>query len=130
VPTIIRVLLVEDHRMMTEGLVLMLNRQPDIEVVGQTASATQCREFLAGGGKGGFDISLVDLYLTDGEGIDLIEELREACPQAPVVVLTSSVDPEDHQRVMEAGAEAVLSKAADYEELFSSVRRLCGSRAN
>jgi two-component system response regulator DevR len=116
--------------MMTEGLVLMLNRQPDIEVVGQTASAIECRDFLAGSGKGGFDISLVDLYLTDGEGIDLIEELGDACPQAPVVVLTASVDPEDHHRAMEAGAEAVLSKAADYEELFSSVRGLSSARAN
>ena len=121
--TMIRVLLVKDHRMMTEGLALMLNRQPDIEVVGKTASATECREFLIGA-QGGFDISLVDLFLPDGEGIDLIEELRE---QAPVVVLTSSFDPEDHQRAMEAGAEAVLSKDADYEELFSMVRRFSGN---
>src|SRR4051794_38608411 len=119
----IRVLLVEDHRLMTAGLSLMLNRQPDIEVLGQTASATECRDFLIGA-RGGFDISLVDLFLPDGEGIDLIEDLRE---QAPVVVLTSSFDPEDHQRAMEAGAEAVLSKDADYEELFSMVRRFSGN---
>jgi DNA-binding NarL/FixJ family response regulator len=124
----IRVLLVEDHYLMAEGLVMMLNRQADINVVGRTASVTECRDFLANE-KGAFDISLVDLFLPAGEGLELIEELREACPQAAVVVLTSSFAPEDHQRAMEGGAEAVLSKAADYEELFSSVRRFSGSRA-
>src|SRR4051794_35935952 len=124
----IRVLLVEDHRLMTAGLSLMLNRQPDIEVLGQTASATECRDFLIGA-RGGFDISLVDLYLPDGEGIELIEDLREACPQAPVIVLTGSFEPKDYQRVMEAGAEAVVSKVANYEDLFALVESFSASHA-
>ena len=117
-----RVLLVEDHRAFGEALAFSLDRETDLRVVGSTASAAECHRYLSDGE--GFDVAVVDLYLADGEGIGLIDEMRESCPGVPVVVLTISVDPAEHARAREAGADEVLSKAADLDEIVGTIQRL------
>ncbi len=72
-------------------------------------------------------MAIVDLYLADGEGIGLIDEMRGSCPGVPVVVLTVSEDPAEHARAREAGADEVLSKAADLDEIVATIKRLGGS---
>ncbi len=119
-----RVLLVEDHRAFSGALAFSLDREQDLRVVGRTASAAECRRYLSGGE--GFDVAVVDLYLTVGEGIGLVDEMRESCPGVPVVVLTISVDPADHARAREAGVDEVLSKADDLDEIVATIRRLGG----
>lgn len=117
----IRVLLVEDHRVFGETFAYLLERRLDMRVVARTQSAAECRRYLSGGE--GFDVAIVDLHLPDGDGIGLIEEMRESCPGVPVVVLTISEDPEEHARAREAGAEEVLSKSDDLPEILAAVRR-------
>lgn len=117
-----RVLLVEDHRAFSDSFAMLLGEEPDIEVVGRVGSASECRRFAASGEK--FDVAVVDLYLPDGEGIDLIGELRKVCPRAPVLVLTISLDPDDHSRAIGAGADKVLSKSTSLEEIVATVRHL------
>ena len=117
-----RVLLVEDHRAFSEGLAFMLDREPDLRVVGRTDSAAECHQYLSG--SEGFDVAVVDLYLADGEGIELIDEMRQSCPGVPVLVLTVSVDPADHARAKEAGADEVVSKAADLGAILATIKRL------
>jgi CheY-like chemotaxis protein len=117
-----RILIVEDSRALSENLATLLNREPDLEVLGPTSSPTECRNFAAGGE--GFDVSVVDLSLPDAQGIDLINELRKSCPDAPILVLTTSLDPRDQAQAIKAGADAVLSKSADLAEILSTIRRL------
>ncbi len=119
-----RVLLVEDHRAFSEGLAFMLDQEPDVRVVGRTDSAAECHRYLSGGE--GFDVAVVDLYLADGEGIELIDEMRESCPGVPVLVLTISLDPADHARAKEAGADEVITKVAALDEIIATVKRLGG----
>jgi DNA-binding NarL/FixJ family response regulator len=119
-----RVLLVEDHRAFGDALALLLGREPDLEVVGRTGSAAECRRFLSGGD--GFDVAMVDLYLPDGEGIGLMDGMRGSRPGVPVVVLTISLNPAEHARAREAGADEVLSKAADLDEIVATIKRLGG----
>ncbi len=121
-----RVLLVEDHRAFGEAFAFSLDREQVLRVVGRTVSFAECRRFLSGGEEG-FDVAIVDLYLADGEGIGLIDEMRGSCPGVPVVVLTVSVDPAEHARAREAGADEVLSKAADLDEIVATIKRLGGS---
>ena len=117
-----RIFITEDPRALGESLAMVLNREPDLEVVGRTGSAAECRNFVRG--EEAFDVSIVDLFLPDAQGTYLIEELRRSCPHAPVLVLTTSLDPRDHERAIKAGADAALSKSADPEEIISAVRRL------
>lgn len=118
----IRVLLVEDHRVFGESFAFLLDRQPDIRVVATTQSVDECHRYLADGE--GFDVAVVDLHLPDGDGTVLIDEMRGSYPGVPVVVLTISIDQEEHARAREAGAEEVLSKSDDLLEILDTIRRL------
>jgi DNA-binding NarL/FixJ family response regulator len=117
-----RVLLVEDSRALGESLVMELKREPDLVLVGQTGSPAECGNFVSA--EGGLDVAIVGLFLPDGQGLSLIEGLRRFCPHVPLVVLTPSLDPLDQERVVKAGADAVLGKDANPEEIVSTVRRL------
>lgn len=117
-----RVLLVDDPRTLGEDPVMALKREPDLEVVGQTGSPAECGNFVSAGG--GLDVAIVGLFLPDGQGLSVIEGLRRFCPNVPLLVLTPNLDPPDQELAMKAGADAVVGKDADLEEIVSSVRRL------
>jgi CheY-like chemotaxis protein len=117
-----RVLIVEDSRTHSETLAIMLGREPDLKVAGQTSSVAECRNLVSDGK--GFDVSIVEPFLLDGQGTGLIEELRRSCPHVPMLVLARSLDPLDHERALKAGADAVLSKSANFDEIISTLRRL------
>ena len=99
-----------------------LKREPNFAVVGQTGSPAECGNFVSA--DGGLDVAIVGLFLPDDQGLSLIEGLRKFCPYVPLVVVTPSLDPPDQERVVKAGADAVLGKDAASEEVVSTVRRL------
>jgi CheY-like chemotaxis protein len=115
-----RILIVEDPRARGEDLATVLNGQLGLEVVGRTDSASGCRNFVVG--EQGFDVAVVDLFLLDGQGASLVEELRRSCPHAPVLLLTESLDPSYYEWAIKA--DAVLGRGAAPEEILSVVRRL------
>ena len=117
-----RVLLVDDPRALGESLVMKLIREPDLAVVGQIGSPAECGNFVSA--KDGLDVAIVSLFLPNSQGLSLIEGVRRFCPQVPLLVLTPSLDSTDQERVMKAGADAVLGKDADPEEIVSTIRRL------
>ena len=117
-----RVLLVEDPRALSHNLATMLKREPDLALVSQTSSPAECRRF--GTGDGGLDVAIVDLFLPDSQGTSLIEELSRSCPQIPLLVLTTSLDLRDQEQAVKAGADGLLSKDADGEEIVSTIKRL------
>jgi CheY-like chemotaxis protein len=120
-----QVLLVEDPRVLGENLAMALKREPDLAVVGQTGSPADCGNFVSTEGE--VDVAIVALLLPDAQGISLIEGLHRTCPHVPLLVLTTSLDPADQERLMKAGANAVLAKDADPEEIAFIVRRLSPS---
>ena len=70
------------------------------------------------------DLAVVDLSLPDGEGVELIEELREANPLFAALVLTASLDRAEHARAVEAGAAGILHKSAEVDEILDAARGL------
>jgi RNA polymerase sigma factor (sigma-70 family) len=116
---VIRVLLVDDHATFRQPLTFMLEREPDITVVGQAGSLREARTMLQG-----VDVALLDLDLPDGNGIDLIADLRAANPKGRVLVLTGTGRGRDQARAVEAGAAGVMYKSARIAEVIDTVRRL------
>jgi DNA-binding NarL/FixJ family response regulator len=116
-----RILLVEDHASFRQTLAFVFDQQPEFEVVAQAGTLAEVRRTI-----GGFeaDLGVVDLSLPDGEGTELIEELREANPHFAALVLTASLDRAEHARAVEAGAAGVLHKSADVDEILDATRRL------
>ena len=115
----IRVLLVEDHTSFRQALALMLDREPDLEIVGQAGTVAEARALLAG-----VDVAVFDLDLPDGNGAELIRDLFVASPRAQVLVLTASAGRRDLARAVAAGAGGVLHKSAPIAEIVASLRRL------
>ena len=115
----IRVLLVEDHSSFREALAAMIEREPDFSVVGQAGTLAEARPML-----GGVDVVVVNLHLPDGDGTELVRELRAANPDAVGLVLTGSEDRVVHARAVEAGAAGVLHKSSPIREIVAAMRRL------
>ena len=114
-----RVLLVEDHVTFREPLAFMLDREAGFEVVAQAGSLAEARGLV-----GGVDLAIVDLDLPDGNGADLVGELRAANPRGMVLILTGSADRETHARAVERGAAGVLHKSVRIGEVIGAARRL------
>jgi DNA-binding NarL/FixJ family response regulator len=114
-------LLVEDHASFRQTLAFVFDQQPGFEVVAQAGTLAEARRAMDGSEA---DLGVIDLTLPDGEGTDLIGELREPNPDFAALVLTASLDRTEHARAVEAGAAGVLHKSADVDTIIDATRRL------
>ncbi len=119
-PTI-RVLIVDDHRIVREGLTTIVQREPDIEVVGSAASG---EEAVAAFARDRPDIVLMDLQLPGMSGVEAIREIRRLDRNAHVVVLTMYGGDEDIYRALEVGATTYLLKDSLSDDLVRMVREV------
>lgn len=118
----IRLFLVDDHSATRESLAELLDREQNMLVVGQVGTFAEARSLLTAGV--GVDVVLVDLELPDGDGVDLIHDLRRQRPTALMIVLTASRDELDRARSVAAGAAAVLHKSTPIRGVVDAIRRL------
>lgn len=118
-----RVMLVEDNVLFRRAIVALLERQPDLEVVAQAGSVEEARAFAA---SVGFDVAILDLSLPDGDGTDVLADLRGARPGAAVLILSASLDPANLSRAREGGVNGVLDKFATPTEIVGAIRGLRG----
>jgi DNA-binding NarL/FixJ family response regulator len=117
----IRVLLVDDNARFRQAFVRLLEWHPDIEVVAQAGSLAEAQDKLSG-----IEVAALDRGLPDGDGLDLIGELREANPEAVVLVLSATLEPTLAEQAYNAGAEGVIDKMASPEEIVGAIRRAAG----
>jgi PAS domain S-box-containing protein len=115
----VRTLLVEDHAAVREAIAATFEREPGFTVVGQAGSLAEARDML-----GGVDVAVLDLFLPDGVGSELIKDLHAASPGADALVLSAGLDPANIARAVQNGAAGVLDKAAHLDEVLETVRRL------
>jgi two-component system NarL family response regulator len=123
----IRVLVVEDHHVVRQGLVALLNVVEGLEVVGEAADGV---EGIAQFRKHQPDITLTDLRLPRLSGVDLIERVRMETPAARFIVLTTYDGDEDIFRALQAGAKAYLLKGMTTDELISTIRAVHAGRTH
>lgn len=121
-----RVLLVEDHGSFRRALAIFLEREMDLEVVGEARSVVAGRGLARDGTE--FDVAVVDLGLPDGDGMDLICDLRRARPRASILVLTVSLEQDRLARARKAGADEILGKETNLEKLAATVKCLAGTQ--
>jgi two-component system nitrate/nitrite response regulator NarL len=117
------ILLVDDHASFRQTLAFVFDQQPDIEVVAQAGSLAEARRALEGL-ETEPDLGVIDLSLPDGEGTELIKDLRETNEDFAALLLTASLDRTDHARAVEAGAAGVVHKSADVDEVLDATRRI------
>jgi len=115
----IKVLIVDDHPVVREGLAAMLARAPDIEVVGEARDGQEAIEQV---GALQPDVVLMDLQMPRVDGVEAIKQIRVRQPRVQTIVLTTYGDDESIFRGLEAGARGYLLKDAPRDELFRAVR--------
>jgi two-component system response regulator DevR len=115
----IRVLVIDDHALIREGLRRLISRDDSIHVVGEAASK---REALAQISHHDPDVIVVDLHLPDGSGLDVIAWARSASQKIGIVVLTMSNMPEHIRASMQSGASAHVDKSAPISEVLQAIR--------
>jgi two-component system response regulator DevR len=121
----IRVLIVEDDALYRRVIVLLLERQPDIEVVGEAGSLSEARTMLKG-----VDVAILDRVLPDGIGLELIERLREASPGVKVLVMSALEELANAQETLQAGADRVLSKITSSDRVVATIRNLKAAQSS
>jgi two-component system, NarL family, response regulator DevR len=117
----IRVMHIEDHANFRDLMRILLNSQSDMEVVAQAGSLDEARAQVA---SSEIDVAVLDLSLPDGNGLDLIPELRQANPDVGVLILSANLDPAGPVRAPGTGADEILDKLAPVEAVLDSVRKL------
>ncbi len=115
----IRVLVVDDHAVVREGLRTFLELQDGIEVAGEAADG---EEAIEAGGRLRPDVVLMDLVMPTLDGLAAMRALRERVPGARVIVLTSFADDDKLLPALRAGAAGYLLKNAEPQELARAVR--------
>ena len=113
------VFIVEDHPVMREGYVSLIDAEPDMEVCGQAASAEEGFEKAAGLD---YDIAVVDLSLPGVNGVELIKRLRSLDPDVKVLVVSAHDEALYAERALRAGARGYLMKHESARQFVTAVR--------
>ena len=120
----IRVLVVDDHRVVREGLRSYLELVDDIEMVGEATDGRAALDYLARAkAQGGLpDVVLMDLMMEPMDGIEATAAVKERYPDIEVVAVTSFVEEEKVHAALEAGAAGYLLKDAEADEVAAAIR--------
>jgi DNA-binding NarL/FixJ family response regulator len=117
----IRVLVADDHPIFRDGLRKLLESEPDVAIVGEASSGSECIQLL---GKLKPDILLLDLRMPDKDGLAVLEEVNFDALQTKVIVVTATEDDRDVVRAMRLGARGVVLKQSATDLLLRSIRKV------
>jgi len=121
----IRVLCVDDHPLLREGIAAIINNQPDMLLVAEASNGREAiqkyREYQP-------DVTLMDLRLPDMSGIDSMIAIRSEFPEARIVMLTTFEGDVEIQRSLEAGARGYLLKSMPPKDLAEAIRQVHGGK--
>ena len=115
----IRVLTVDDHPLLREGISTLINNQPDMCIVGEASSGAEAlerfRELRP-------DVTLMDVRLPDKSGIDAMVAIRSEFPDARVIMLTTSEGDVEIQRALGTGARGYILKSMPPKDVIEAIR--------
>lgn len=124
--TTIRLLCVDDHPLVREGIAALISNQPDIALIAEASSGSDALEKFRAHQP---DVTLMDLRLPDMSGIDALIAIRSEFPKARIIMLTMFDGDVEIERALKAGAAAYLLKSMSSKNLIETVRQAhAGSR--
>jgi two-component system response regulator NreC len=116
----IRIVLADDHEVVRSGLRLVLEAEPDLEVVAEASDLDGARRYVRGHHPA---VLVLDLNMPGGSSLEAIPAIREECPDTQIVVLTMQQEPAFAREALSGGAVGYVLKEAAGEELVEAVRR-------
>jgi DNA-binding NarL/FixJ family response regulator len=116
-----KLLIVDDHPMMREGLGQLISHEADLAVCGEAGSASEALDLV---GKLKPDLALVDISLPDKGGLELIKDLHSLHPSLPVLVISMHDETLHAERALRAGARGYIMKQEGGERLMEAIRQV------
>lgn len=120
-----RVLIVDDHPIVREGLERLLSRESDLVVCGQAEDASRALELLASAHP---DLAIVDISLASGNGLDLVRQMRAKSPEIRILVSSMHDESLYAERALRAGARGYINKQQATEKIVEALRRILDDR--
>ena len=117
----IKVLLVDDHAVVRAGLVMLLQSQKHLKVIGQTGDTIEALKIAADAQP---DVILLDVILGSDDGLELLPKLRKAAHNARILILTGTQNPEVYQRAVRLGAMGLVNKETAAEVLLKAIEKI------
>lgn len=115
----IRVVIADDHVLLLESLSALLSSQPDIDVVGKAVNGTAALELVQ---QERPDVLVLDLFMPENDGFEVLRTLERAETRVAAVVLTGSESQLDYVQVVKLGARGLVLKGDSPEKLFTAIR--------
>jgi DNA-binding NarL/FixJ family response regulator len=122
----IRIMIVEDHVIVRQGLAALLRTVPDFAIVAEASDGRKAIELFR---QHQPDVTLMDLRLPQMNGVEAIGRIRIDFPQARIIVLTTFDGDEDIYRALQAGARGYLLKGMTSEELMDAIRSVYAGKS-
>jgi len=120
-----KILIVDDHPMLREGLRGVINREPDLMVCGEAANARQALDAVQ---KLVPDLALVDITLPGKSGLELAKDLKAQQPRLPILAISMHEEALYAERMLRAGAGGYITKQQPPEELVKAIRQVLDNR--
>lgn len=120
-----RILIVDDHPLVRQGLTGLISTQPDFEICGEASGIVEAQELVATTRP---DVAIIDLTLKDGNGIELIKLLKERCPELKMLVISMHDESLFAERALRAGAAGYVSKQEAIRTVVQAVRTILAGR--
>ena len=115
----VRILLVDDHPIVRQGIKMMITQEPDMIGCGEAESADEALDAMV---KIAPDVAIVDLTLKCGSGLELIKDVSIRCPEVKVLVLTMRDEAFHAHRVLRAGARGYITKEEGSDRIIEGIR--------
>jgi len=120
-----RILLVDDHSIVRDGLRNLIELETDLQVTGEAASGAEAIQLVR---KNTFDAMVLDISMPDKNGVDTLHELKHVAPQLPVLVLSGYAEDQYALNLMRNGCKGYLSKNADSDEIILAIRTVAAGK--
>lgn len=120
-----RVLLADDHQIVRNGLRLLINAEPDLEVTAEAATSTETLTLLR---QQEFDVLLLDISMPDRDGMDTLRLLRTHRTDLPVLIISAYAEEQYAINMLRAGANGYIRKDADVDDILSAIRTVLRGR--
>ena len=120
-----KILLVDDHSIVRQGLKNLIELEVDLEVAGEASSGVEALSLVR---KNTYDIIVLDISMPDKNGVDTLHDLQHIAPELPVLILSGYAEAQYALNLIRSGCKGYLSKDADSDEIIKAIRTIANGK--
>lgn len=120
-----KILLVDDHKIVRDGLKNLINLEKDMEVADEAASGVDAINLIR---KNHYDVVVLDISMPNKNGVDTLHDLKHIAPDLPILILSGYSEEQYALNLMRSGCKGYLSKDADSDEIVIAIRTIANGK--